>query len=374
MFKDLGFKQTAIAAALVLVSAAGGYWLAPKATNSSSDGLPLMVQNQPVPDSAEQWQAWSEQAATPKLQSGEPQSRKAMDIQATVMAIVGQKTQFLQFAAAYPVALRATEAELARIIETLMAMESNPDSIGIARIFYVRFVNLNPQAAADHFWATVPESSTQYRRVMLNVYHEWAWIDMQGALDDIVSAAPLIFQERLLIYLLSDDHYNTNEALLALAERFSDRTRTAALLAGLDQEDNEQAFERLLAMQGNHDARRQGLFRLVRRWAEQDPQGALQRLRMMDSSADKDNLISNVISTWAQTEPEMALQAALSIESGSNFAFAALSTLARKDGLRAMNLVNQYKETARCYSQESDHAVLGFLRPPGSSQLYRAKE
>jgi len=265
-----------------------------------------------------------------------------LNIRQAIEAVVDRPTQFEQYAASYPLASKANQTELGQMIDILISMESNPDSIGIARIFYVRFVNLDPQAAFAHFWRTVPESSSQYRRVMYASYHEWAWFDMAAALDDIVNNTPQNVREGLITFLLGDDHFGTNPLLLEVAQNYSERTRAAALLASADHESNITAFERILAMPKTSDARRHGLYRLVRRWAKDNPQEALERLKQMTGSGDQQNLMSTVISVWAETDPEVALQAAIAISGGRNFGYSALSSLAKKDGARAMELAQQY--------------------------------
>ncbi len=268
-----------------------------------------------------------------------------LDVPAAIKAIVAQPTQFEQFAAAYPVANAADEFQLQQLIETLLAMEqSDSASIGIARIFYVRFINLNPGAAAAHFWANVPESSVQYRRVMFNIYHEWAWFDMPAALADITEVVDEKHREDIITFLLRDDHFTQSRPLAELAATFSELTRAEAMLASVSRQSNEAAFEQLMSMPRNSDARRHGLFRLVRRWAQEDPQGALARLKLLNHSTDRHNLITNVISIWAQTDAEQALIAAINIDDGNNYAYAALSTLAKVDGIKALELTRQYQD------------------------------
>ncbi len=282
-------------------------------------------------------------AENDKTSPASPTLQVSMNIKAIVDNIVAMDSQFNQFAAAYPVALQATAAQLERLIETLLSMESNAASIGIARIFYVRYVNLNPQAAITHFWNTVPPQSSQHRRVMFNIYHEWAWMDMAAVLENVVNVAPQKTREDIIAFLVADDHFTKEADLLALAEGFSERTRSAVLMAAAQRETFEQAFERFATMEGDHDIRRQGLYRIVRRWAAQDPNAALQSVQQMNASAQRNNLITAVIDIWADSDVEQALNVALNLPQGGDHALSVLGGLARKDGLRALELASLYR-------------------------------
>jgi ATP-dependent protease HslVU (ClpYQ) peptidase subunit len=325
----------------------------------------------------DEWSIWP--SSTDKSSDvTKPQITTPLDVRATIKAIVAMDSQFKQFAAAHPVARRATAPQLKQLIETLISMESDPASIGIARIFYIRYINVDPVAATEHFWLTMPEESTQYRRVMYNIYHEWAWIDMEGALADITEQVAEKNRENIITFLLRDDHFTSNDVLLTLADSFSDRTRSEAMLAAASRGSNEAAFERLVALPKNSDARRHGLYRLVRRWAQTDPQGALQRLKLMVNSSDRQNLITNVISIWAQTDAEQALLVAIDIGDGNNYAYAALSTLAKTDGMKALALAEQYQDrldntvknqVMQTWASADPRAAASYLEEKGSREM-----
>lgn len=288
---------------------------------------------------------WITLAEAPKNNTTKTVEKAALDVNSTIDAIIAQSSQFKQFAATYPVAMRATGPQLESLIERLLQLEASvPASIGIARIFYVRYINLNPQAAAEHFWANMPSTSSQYRRVMFNLYHEWAWLDMPATLANVTENVIEEHREEIITFLLRDDHFTQDSALAELAANYSEHTRAEAMLARVSRQSNEAAFEQLISMPRNSEARRSGLFRLIRRWATEDPQGALARLKSLGQSADRHNLIANVIGIWAQTDPEQALLAALNIADGNNYAYSALSVLAKNDGVRALELTKQYQD------------------------------
>lgn len=337
---------------------------------------------EPLASSADHWITMD---AAPSQQN-DTQSQSVtvdvLDVKSTIAAIVAQPTQFKQFAAAYPVAIRADAGQLEQLIETLLAMEkSEPDSIGIARVFYIRYINLDPDAAVSHFWANMPDTSPQYGRVMLNIYHEWGWIDMPAALAHVTESVLEKHRETIITFLLRDDHFTTNNDLLELAANFSEITRAEAMLAGSRGQSNESAFEQLINMPRNSDARRHGLFRLIRRWAGEDPQGALARLKLLNHSADKHNLITNVISIWAQQDAELALQAAINIGGSNNYAYAALSTLAKTDGIRALELTNQYhdkldptivSQVMQTWASSDPKSAAAYIEQQGGGQMVKS--
>lgn len=351
------------------------------AQNSSpvgTAGSESQIAEVPTEQSGDEWSIWPSSTPADNPNVSSPQVDSEMDIKATIEAVVAQDTQFKQFAAAYPVALRASEKQLGQLIDALMAMESNPASIGIARIFYVRYINLNPEDATSHFWRTVPEESTQHRRVMFNIYHEWAWVDMPAALDDIVTNVLEKNRENLISFLLSDDHFTTNDDLLTLAQNYSPRTRSAALLAAAQRESHEKAFDRIVAMPRNAEARRHGLYRLVRRWARTDPQAALQKIQQMVNSGDRQSLISSVIGVWAESDAEQALVGALALGEGTHYAYAALSTLAKTDGVAALDMVEQYRDRLdatvksqimQSWASSDPRAAADYLEQKGTRQM-----
>lgn len=270
--------------------------------------------------------------------------KQQLTIKATIDKIVAMDTQFKQLAAAYPVALQASQPQLQQLIEALMLMESNTASIGIARVFYVRYVNLNPSAAVAHFWQHVPQQSSQHRRVMFNIYHEWAWMDMPTALDNIANLPVERTPEDIITFLVRDDHFTTDKALLTLAQNYSERTRSAVLMAAAQRESFDQAFERFASMEGDVNVRRQGLYRVIRRWAKEDPAAALQRVQQMSNSSDKTSLTSAVIGIWAEQDVEQALNVALNLPERGDHALSMLGSLARKDGTKALELANLYRD------------------------------
>ncbi|MFT4927191.1 MAG: hypothetical protein ACI8WB_003297 [Phenylobacterium sp.] len=305
---------------------------------------------------------------------------KTLDIKATAARLVAMDTQFKQFASAYPVAVRASEPQLRQLIETLLNMEANPDSIGIARIFYVSYINRNPLAAVTHFWDTVDPESTQHRRVMFNIYHEWAWMDMPATLDHIVNVAPEKTREDIIRFLVSDDHFTTNNDLLTLAQDYSQRTRTALLLSASGRESFGQAFERFVSMEGDVQVRRQGLYSVVRRWAAQDPAGALQRVQQMSGSSQKTSLINSVIGIWAKTDVEQALNVALNLSEPGDHALRVLGTLARTQGIKALEMANLYRDKLdtsatshimQSWAMEDPRGAAAYLEEKGDKRLLK---
>lgn len=267
-----------------------------------------------------------------------------LNIRKAIEGVVNQKTQFEQYAAAYPLALDANQKQITQMIDTLMSMEAEPRSKGLVGVFYNRFIDLNPANATAYFWQSMPTDSAQYRRVLFGMYHEWAWNDMAKALDDIVTNAPEKERENLIAYLLRDEHFNNNAILLAVAQDYSERTRAAALLASAQNGNYSSAFERILSLPNSSESRRSSLYRLVNNWAKEEPAAALARIEQMTPNSLQQSLLSSVISVWAEKAPEQALLAALNLNQGGNLGYSALSSLARTDGAKAMALAEQYAD------------------------------
>ena len=346
--KIIMIKHVVIGAFMLVLGIALGKWVLVSDDNnlqhtpSNAAQALLNDNNQPGPLLSSDENSDLQSDDTLQQQLAEKLAKVPLNIRNAIEQVVNQENQFSQYASAYPLAMQANQKQIVQMIDTLMSMESNPKSKGLVGIFYMRFVDLSPINASEYFWRSMPRHSSQYRRVMYNLYHEWAWLDMEKALADITTNTPEEERENLISYLLQDEHYGDNEVLLALAQTFSERTRAAALLATARNGDNAAAFERIVALPKNSDARRHSLYRLVRQWAKEDPSAAIAQINQMKNSGDRQNLLATAISVWAETAPEQALMAAINLDEGNNLGYSALSTLARTDGVRAMELVEQY--------------------------------
>ena len=373
-------KQVVVAFLMLIIGLAIGRW------GIGGDSSPRVITNNPLNNDYQQLNDAEQQDlfgvnfehSNPLVTLEQKVAKVPVDIRKAIENVVNQNTQFEQYAAAYPLALEANQKQLSQMIDTIMSMESEPRSRGLVGVFYNRFIDLNPNNATAYFWQSMPESSGQYRRVLFSMYHEWAWNDMEKALEDIITNAPEKERENLLTYLLRDEHFNNNAMLIAIAQDYSERTRAAALLASAQDGDYSTAFGRILSLPNSSESRRGSLYRLVNNWAKEDPVAALARIEQMPKSSLQQSLLSSAISIWAEKDPEQALIVALNSSHHSNLGYAALSSLARSDGARAMALAEQYadrldsnisSQLMQTWASSNAQAAANYIELKGGSAL-----
>jgi hypothetical protein len=244
---------------------------------------------------------------------------------------------------AVELAATASEMNILVLLDTLVVVGDDPNNMSISRIFYLRYLNLNPLAAVTHFNEKFAEPTKGQKSVMYDMYHEWAWIDMYETLNYVTITAPEKDRQWIIHYLLDDPHFVNDKTLLEVANSFSDSTRTMALKALYKDETPEQLFERMLTMNVDEKTRNRELTRLLKEWAKQDPRAALQRLSQLDSE-NKERLISSLLQSWARSAPEDALASVIELDLDGKHAKAILSAVARTDGEKALTLYKQFSE------------------------------
>ena len=233
---------------------------------------------------------------------------------------------FKRNALLHGMAANAGEADLRRLLAALERQPSTPHRYDIARVLYIRFVDLDPANAADHALGRVAKPSW-----IDAVFRAWAHVDLEAAVKygaaldakakQLVARAMLELelsaeQRALVVDLLDADLSAQRESAWA--------QRTSA------SDDMAAAWHR--ALQAPADMRRDRLREVAVAWAKEEPRKAmamaaelahLPRLRRAMESA--------IIGNWDENDPEGPIAWLEAQDQDNDLVSDALAHLARSD-------------------------------------------
>jgi len=182
-------------------------------------------------------------------------------------------TEFMQYHESYHLALISSESRLQLLINESLNLVHQNERYGLASIFFNRYVTLNPNNALLFFHSLF---SIQDKEITLlyGMYHEWAWMDMQSALDHINTIQSTPLREDIIMYLTRTPNFPDVQQLNLVAQSLSKDTKNTVLWRQAFQNGPKSAFMQFLALPKNDPKRSTWLSTAIRRWSRLDPQAA----------------------------------------------------------------------------------------------------
>ena len=282
----------------------------------------------------------------PPAEETEPTRTAAAPAPATLTDIAAMPRDFRRNAALYD--LLAT-ADVARVKALLVEARTLPAAMhryDISRVFYLRFVSLDPVAAADHLLANVSKPSW-----VNAVFRSWAHKDFDAAVAYAAKLGPLARQAAAEAILELDVSTAQRDAAIALMR--TPQALANALLwegrlhAGQDVAD---AWRRAGAIpRANWKERRRLLGEIAAEWGRTDPLAAMAAIEALNS-VDREKVQPIALQAWADVDPYAAVDWLLARESHQRpqeLVAAAMSSLADQDPDAAINALTTMPEPTR---------------------------
>ncbi len=286
----------------------------------------------------------------------------------TLASLASTADDFKRNALLHAMAANAGEADLRRLLAEVERQPSTPHRYDIARVLYIRFIDLDPANAADHALARVAKPSW-----IDAVFRAWAHVDLEAAvtygaaldtkakqlaaravLELELSAEKRAFVIKLLDAGLSAQHES------AWAQRTSATDDMAA------------AWRR--ALQAPADTRRDQLREVAVAWAANEPRSA------MEMAAGLDRLLRRamelaIIGNWDKNDPEgpiVWLEAAAPQDQNRYLVRRALAHLAASDIDLALAKADELPAPLREAALEGVFQVMSATAPQRAFEHFRS--
>ena len=264
-----------------------------------------------------------------------------------LQAIVKLPSEFAQYSATYAIAQNLNEAQVMARLGQARQLADTHDVVGLSRIFFSRYVELNGQRASDYFFEHFG-AQEQYKSLLLEIYHEWAFLDPEATAANIRKLTQADFQQDIILSLVGAPVFSHSNEVQLLAKLLPPNLQQYAQYAVIRNQGHEQAFRYFLALDKSDPQRRAGLRRAFYDLAKQDPVAALSYLPELDNAEDVRNYQVMVISMLAKTDGEMAVEQAIKLDGDSRnksnkLLVTALEQIAASDGQKAFELAQTHK-------------------------------
>ena len=263
--------------------------------------------------------------------------------EATLAGIAGIRDDFVRNAALYRLADGATRKQVEHWLEESAALRPSPHRYDIARVLYIRYAVLDPEAALDHALAGQTKPSW-----LEAIFETWALFDRDAAVAraSVLHPSARAAASRALLELAlpgadlqsvaerldesADRHgrYRDLETRMGIAPPKPARRRLAEIqarrLARRADESHAEAWQRAVKVEDDH-VRHILAEQTALDWTAENPHAALAALELVDpedlvATGNVDNLNAGVgvaplqsrirrmiVTTWAKDDPHAAL-------------------------------------------------------------------
>ena len=258
------------------------------------------------------------------------------------------------------------DADRQRIEALLAALADEPGAPGkddVARVLYVRFVSLEPDAAVAHALRNYPKP-----QILETVFRAWAHVDLEAAVAR-ASDLSMVMKQDAARAILDLDLSASERA--SIAERLDTRPNLVEIEQAVPPrvaEPYDQALARIAAVDDVRTRYRE-IASLAATWAAEDPAGALAAI--LDWGGDKDLKglwLGRVMGAWSDQDPRAAVDWLLTrnLEEVASLVGPAFAALAKTDLAEAEALVEALEGSA---GREAQLAVLAVMLEEGELDL-----
>lgn len=260
------------------------------------------------------WRAWAPGVSPTNFDrsASEPRAvRTAPSVKATLAEIAEITDDFSRNAAVYRLAKGATQERIERWLAEVATLPPTPHRYDIARVLYIRYAVLDPQAAVDHALRNAAKPVW-----LAAIFRTWAQLDADAAIQrasTLHPSAKAVASRTLLqpaagtaeLELVAErldatadlDAYRSMEAMAGVPLLTPTKRTLAEIearkLARRDGESHADAWNRAVALQDAH-VRHILTEQTAIDWAVEDPWAALATL----DSLPEDDLVATVHGDW----------------------------------------------------------------------------
>lgn len=257
----------------------------------------------------------------------------------SIAEVIDTPILFQRLSGAYQLAQNADTDELSDMLDDLTEQQSDYNMTLVARVFFIRWAQLDPAGAIDKYYRLYEEPKHAINDIAYGLYHQWAMQDMGATLAYIESSTPEKIQESIYRYLVDDEHFTDNQALIAQASNHSEYLNAFVVTKQTKDLPIEQQFDALLALGLSDRALNREIYRILKLWAKSAPEQAVLRLsELTKSNKQAKRWLEAVLRQWAKDTPEQALLAALNLPNGQQYADTVIRGISFEDPQKAMEI------------------------------------
>ena len=265
----------------------------------------------------------------------------------TLADIASAARDFQRNAALYELLATSDVAGVQALLAQARTLPASLHRYDVSRVLYLRFVSLDPVAAANHLLDNTAKPSW-----VSAVFRSWAHKDFDAAVAYASELGPLARQAAAEAILELDVPAAQRQAAVALLR--SPKALANALLwegrlfAG---RDVAQAWRLAAGIPtANWKERRRLLGEVAAAWARTDPLAAMAAIEALDHAGDREKVQPIALRAWADADPHGAVDWLLAREAHKRpqeLVAAAMESLAAQDPDAAMNVLTTMPEPAR---------------------------
>ena len=287
----------------------------------------------------------------------------------TLASLSASADDFERNASLYAMTASAGEADLRRLLAELERQPSTPHRYDVARVLYIRFVDVDPAAAADHALGRAAKPSW-----VDAVFRAWAHADLEAAVEYAggldAKAKELVARAILQLELSAEQRAHVVETLDAGLS--AQRSLTWADRAP-DDDDMEAAWRR--ALQAPEGVRRDRLREVAVGWAADEPRKAMAMAAALGDLRLRRAMEFPIIRHWDENEPDGPirwLEAAAPRDQGKYLVQAAMGRLANADIDLALAKVDELPAAMRRAGLEGVLEVMSATAPARAFEHFRS--
>lgn len=327
--------------------------------------------------------------------SAAPESKGRFDHVRTLADTLAFESDFDQTIAIHVLLANADEAFVLDLLRQAETISPPSQKEAAFSIIYSKYADIDPARALANAEG-LPVGI--HRRVLMNIFHEWARNDLESALHAADSLEGNQRQTASYVILTSRDdleplrrmeiaeRFNLQRQLAALnsqlwVEKASENPRLAwqEILNSTDpnlkswqvrasvahawiREEGIVVLDEILASLSPTDNKNEFISNLLPTLVQVDPQGAVDYISALSNTQQVSNLRRSVFFTWAQKDPEKALESLMAMdfhEKRSLMDFA-LSQWGRANPRKLLEYSDSMPQTWKDSAKQ--HALLGLAR------------
>ncbi|NNL94741.1 MAG: hypothetical protein HKO64_03895 [Xanthomonadales bacterium] len=203
----------------------------------------------------------------------------------------------------------ADEQDLQRYVEQALTIEDDRDKSGGLNLIYSRYLDLDPDAAVDHW---LRESRPNTPDILVSMFYSWAKFDLEAAINKSTSLTSTRNREWAKRGILTAYAGASPAELQAIGARLGDPEESLVdgfamfQIFQLSSADPIAALE-LASKVENPDQRRHVHSQIGMEWAKKDPLGALGHARNISAERDRETFKQGILGQLGNTSPTTLL-------------------------------------------------------------------
>jgi len=261
----------------------------------------------------------------------------------TVFETLNLPTDFVQTEALYSLAGRSDVKAIKRLINEADVIDIPGERLAALHILYLRFSELNPEAALAFFFDS---GLTDESQILSTMFSSWAKFDLDAAISRTRQLKNM-GQQRIANNAILQAYADRDPDLLQqIAKRLSGPKnldwQQARATTNIASSDPISALEAAFELT-NPNARRQAVWRVARIWAQTDAQAALDYANNIEDQNLRRQFRNAVWNRLAEQDPEAALaklDSDLTQSEKQIILYAAMSALSQLEPQRALAIAN----------------------------------